>query len=355
MNNLVIREENNFGEMLKLGDRLVKSGFLPTAIKTGEQALAIMLTGRELGIPAMQALRQIHIIQGKPTISPELMLSMAYQKIKGFRHFVIESTEEKCTIEFERAGNKPYQHTFTIKDAMGLGLKGKDNWLKQPGTMLRWRCISAGLRIYCPDAILGTYTPEEFNAEVDTETGEIKHVESKVLNESRKDDRKEEAGVEGSEGGVTFAQQAKEIFKAEESKEIDAQIEKQESRSADKRGTGNSAAQPGTGEAQAGATSEDGERSRHGIAFNQLLTAYGRYQNGLKGDPDTFWPTVTAWKSKQGEEKSCATWEDAQRYWKNTYNKYGKAIMVFDWVRRAQKQWPGLFDEAAVDTSEAPF
>src|SRR4030095_13742063 len=55
---------------------LVKTGFLPQSIKTPEQAMAIILTGREWGIGAMAALNTINVIQGKPTISPQLMLGL---------------------------------------------------------------------------------------------------------------------------------------------------------------------------------------------------------------------------------------------------------------------------------------
>lgn len=151
----------DFPNMMNMAATLIKSGFLPIAIKTPAQAVAIMLTGRELGIPAMQALRQINVIQGKPTMAAELMLSLAYQRIPGFKHTLIQSTNEICVCKFERPNHAPYQHQFTIQDAKSLGLDSKDNWKKQPATMLRWRCVSAGLRLIAPDAIAGVYTPEE--------------------------------------------------------------------------------------------------------------------------------------------------------------------------------------------------
>jgi len=54
-----------------------------------------------------------------------------------------------------------------------MGLAGKDNWKKQPKVMLQWRCTSAGMRFFAPDAICGMgYTPEELGATVNEE-GEI--------------------------------------------------------------------------------------------------------------------------------------------------------------------------------------
>lgn len=161
------------GSMMKMAETLIASGFLPAAIKTPAQAVAVMMTGRELQIPTMQALRQINVIQGKPTMGAELMLALAFQRIPGFKCHPIESTDKRATFEFQRPGQPAYRHTFTLDDAAGMGLIGKDNWRKQAATMLRWRCISAGLRLICPDAIAGLYTPEEIEPTiaVDPTTG----------------------------------------------------------------------------------------------------------------------------------------------------------------------------------------
>ncbi len=165
----------NIKPMLEFAAHLVRSGFLPAAIKTPEQAVAIILTGNELGIPPMQALRQIHVIQGKPTMSAELMLGFAYSRIPGFICDIVESTPERCVVEMSRPNHAKYTHTFTIEDAKALGLHLKDNWKKQPAVMLRWRCISGALKMIAPDAIAGFYSSEELNPDVSVnyETGEI--------------------------------------------------------------------------------------------------------------------------------------------------------------------------------------
>lgn len=165
---IAIRPETglaDFDSLLRVSRELIVTGFLPAAIKTPQQAAAIILTGRELGIPTMQALRQINVIQGKPTLPPELLLSLAYQRVKGFSADVKESTATRCAMLFKRPGAS-YESVFTIEDATRMGLKAKDNWQKQPGTMLRWRCIAQGLRVIAPDAIMGIYTPEEMNPDL---------------------------------------------------------------------------------------------------------------------------------------------------------------------------------------------
>lgn len=180
--NSLMMSDSKMDSMLKFAMSLIKSGFLPASIKSPEQAVAIILTGQELGITPMQALRQINVIQGKPTMSAELMLSLAYSRIPGFRSTIIVSDANKCTVEMQRGSQPAYQHTFTMQEATAMGLSGKDNWKKQPAVMLRWRCISAALRIMVPDAIAGIYSSEEINPDVkiDYDTGEIIE-EAKVI------------------------------------------------------------------------------------------------------------------------------------------------------------------------------
>ena len=168
-----------FDRLLSACEILVKSGFLPTSIKTKEQAAAIVLTGRELGIPTMQALRQIEVIQGKPTVKPELMLARAYQLVPGFSHEILERSDKKCVIKFGAKGRKDYTHTFSFEDARALLLADKDNYKKQPATMLGWRCISGGLRIFCPQVTSTLYTPEELDPSIIvTEEGEVLHAKN---------------------------------------------------------------------------------------------------------------------------------------------------------------------------------
>lgn len=176
---------------------LVKSGFLPVAINTPEKAVAVALAGRELGIGTMESFRSINIIQGKPTISPQLMLALANRtgELEGQE---IDSTDKRALVTITRKGRKPHVAEFGVKEATDLGLMGKDNYKKQAKTMFVWRALAANLRVTFPDVLLGLYTPEELGAEVrvsDTESMEVveaKEVEAKhsptLLNRGQQED-----------------------------------------------------------------------------------------------------------------------------------------------------------------------
>jgi len=150
-----------------LGQTLVKSGLLPQGVKTPEAAVAIILKGRELGIPPMQALSHIHVISGKPTLSAELMLAMVMRA--GHEVWVVETTAKRCEIAGKRRGSTREQSlAFTIGDAQQAGVLSNPTWKKYPDAMLRARAISAFCRMFAPDVLMGaSYTPEELGAEVD--------------------------------------------------------------------------------------------------------------------------------------------------------------------------------------------
>jgi hypothetical protein len=149
-----------FEGMMAQADVLAKSGLLPAEVKSAPAALAIMLTGRELGIPPMQAFRSIYIVKGKPTLSAQLMGALILRAGHAYR--VIESTDARCVIEFRRRGqDHVYRHEFTIEDAKTAQLLGNTTWKAYPKAMLFSRCMSAGARVAMPDVLAGMYTPEE--------------------------------------------------------------------------------------------------------------------------------------------------------------------------------------------------
>ena len=145
---------------------LIKSEFLPAHITTAEQAVAVVLIGREIGIPMMQALRKVFIIQKTPALAAELMLALA-ERTGELEDLKIEDDGTACTVMIKRKGRKsPVSTTFSAKDADAMQLSGKDNWKKQPTVMRRWRAISANLRLSFPDAIGGMYSVDEVAPEL---------------------------------------------------------------------------------------------------------------------------------------------------------------------------------------------
>ena len=155
-------------DRLKEADTFVKSGMLPVSINTPEKALVIIQKGRELNIPPMEALSSITVIQGKPSVSPQLMLALA-RRTGELEDLKIVTTEEGSTVTVKRRGQSPYTTHFGLKEATDMGLIGKDNYKKQKGIMYQWRAVASNLRVTFSDAISGIYAFDEMGAEMDEE------------------------------------------------------------------------------------------------------------------------------------------------------------------------------------------
>jgi hypothetical protein len=151
--------------MTQQADFLVKSGFLPQAVNSVPKAIAIMTLGRELGIGAWAALSSINVIQQKPTVSPQLMLALI-NRSGQLEDITITSDNAGCTVTMKRKGRTPHTEIFIMANATTMQLSGKDNWKKQPATMMKWRAVAACARVVFADVILGLYTPEEMGADV---------------------------------------------------------------------------------------------------------------------------------------------------------------------------------------------
>jgi hypothetical protein len=145
-----------------LSSRIAATDFVPTAFRGKPEAvLCAILTGNELGIDAMQSLAKIHVIEGKPAISAELMRALVLRA--GHEMWVEEATATKCTVAGKRRGSEQTSRvTWTLDDAKRAGLEGRPNWRKYPKQMLLARASSELARTMFADVLAGvSYSVEE--------------------------------------------------------------------------------------------------------------------------------------------------------------------------------------------------
>ena len=129
-------------ETVQQAQMLVRSGMLPTSVKTPEAALAIILKARELGVGPMEGFEGISVIQGKPTVSPRLQLALIHRS-GLLEKLDIQETADGCTVLMARRGGASFSTRFTLDDARRAGLLGNDNWKKYPANMCRWRAVGS--------------------------------------------------------------------------------------------------------------------------------------------------------------------------------------------------------------------
>lgn len=181
-------EPQNLEQAMSLSKALFGSGLLPRSIKTPQDLLIIMMTGRELGLSTQQAIRTIYVVDGKPSPSADLLVGLVKRHRDVCEYFsVVEQTADRAVVETQRVGAPaPERFEYTMADARGAGLTGKDNWKKYPAAMLMARCQSMAARKVYPDLVMGLYIPDELESSppdagvvlpagetVDSVTGEV--------------------------------------------------------------------------------------------------------------------------------------------------------------------------------------
>lgn len=163
-NALTAFEPANLSEALKVADIIAKSELIPKDLRGKPQNILLVLwKGRELGLSAMQAISSIHIIEGKTSLSGELIVAQCLKHSDVCEHFTLDySDTAKATYTTKRKGSpKSVTLTYSMEDAQRAKLAHKDNWQRMPATMLRWRAASALAKAVYPELTLGLYTPDE--------------------------------------------------------------------------------------------------------------------------------------------------------------------------------------------------
>lgn len=160
---------------------LSRSGLVPAALRRKpDDIMLVLLTGRDLRLAPTTALSKIHVIEGKPTCSAELMSALVNRRPGMSLWPGSDNDAEKATAFGSRDGRE-MQFTFRLEDAKRAGLAGKGTWAKWPQFMLWARAVSGLCRMAFADVLAGvSYTPEEMGAEVN-EDGEVIDVAGRTV------------------------------------------------------------------------------------------------------------------------------------------------------------------------------
>ena len=127
--------------------------------KSTQEALAIMLLCQGEGLHPAIAMRDYHVIQGRPALKADAMLAR-FQQAGGAVKWDVY-TDQEVTGTFSHPSGGSLAVTWTLTHAKQIGIANKDNWRNYPRAMLRARCISEGIRAVYPGCVVGVYTPEE--------------------------------------------------------------------------------------------------------------------------------------------------------------------------------------------------
>ncbi|RZG63629.1 transcriptional regulator [Acinetobacter bouvetii] len=151
-------------EAMQIADLLAGSDIVPKDYqrKPGN-ILVAMQWGAEIGLQPLQAMQNIAVINGRPSIWGDAMLALV--RSSGLLDFIREELSEdgmKATCTVKRKNEEPAVSVFTMEDAKKAGLSGKAGpWTQYPKRMLKLRARSYALRDVFPDVLKGMAIAEE--------------------------------------------------------------------------------------------------------------------------------------------------------------------------------------------------
>jgi hypothetical protein len=156
-------------DVTRLATQICGTDVVPAALRpqheddwqnSAARVAAVILHGREIGLPPMTALAQTHVIEGRPALSAEGMRALILSH--GHSITIAETSSARCVIRGRRKGDADATViTWTIEDARRAVLLTKKGWERYPRQMLLARATGELARAIFPDVIHGLALLEE--------------------------------------------------------------------------------------------------------------------------------------------------------------------------------------------------
>lgn len=161
-NALATLAPTNMKEAMEFAGLLAKSDIVPKDYqgKPGNVLVAIQW-GMEIGLQPMQAMQNIAVINGRPSIWGDAMIALV-RACPAFEYINETQTDKEATCIIKRKGEPEAIRTFSLEDAKRAGLTGKSGpWTQYPKRMMQMRARSWALRDVFPDVLKGMICAEE--------------------------------------------------------------------------------------------------------------------------------------------------------------------------------------------------
>ncbi len=155
---------NTLEQALQVAGIIAKSSFCPKQFidKPGDILVAMQM-GKELSLKPMQALQNIAVINGRPTLWGDAMLAVCRQA-SNFEYVdeSFDKTTMTATCKTKRRNEPEVVRTFSQEDAKKANLWGKQGpWSQYPERMLAMRARGFALRDAFADTLRGIISAEE--------------------------------------------------------------------------------------------------------------------------------------------------------------------------------------------------
>jgi len=149
-------------EIQEFGKAIALSGMF--GCSRPEQGIVFAIQCMHERKPPLEMAKTYHVVGEKLVKRSDAMLADFRRAGGKWRWKDLNSTDiAQAVVEWEDA---EYEVSYTIEQAQQAGLvKEKSNWVKDPATMLRARCVSRTLRAIAPEIVQGVYTEEDLATE----------------------------------------------------------------------------------------------------------------------------------------------------------------------------------------------
>lgn len=172
-----------FEQAERYADKIATSSLCPAAFKNkGGDVLIAMQMGAEVGLSPMQALQNIAVINGRPSVYGDAAMGIvrSHPHCQGIREWAEGTVQESNIIAYcgvTRRGQSEEVRSFSIEQAKKAGLWGKAGpWSQYPERMLQMRARGFAIRDTFPDALRGLSIAEEAQDIIDiTSVSTISH------------------------------------------------------------------------------------------------------------------------------------------------------------------------------------
>ncbi len=152
----------NIDEALRLAEIMAKASIIPKDYQGNPGNILVGIQwGAELGLPPLQALQSIAVINGRPAMWGDAVIALVRGSgLLESMHEDIGDTSATCTVK--RRGEEAESRTFSLEDAKKAGLLGKQGpWSQYQKRMLQMRARAWALRDVFPDVLRGVHVAEE--------------------------------------------------------------------------------------------------------------------------------------------------------------------------------------------------
>jgi hypothetical protein len=151
-----------FEQALTFSQYLADSDMVPKDFK-GKPAncLIAIQWGMEIGLKPLQAMQNIAVINGRPSLWGDAVIALA--RNSAVCEYIIEEDDgHSATCRVKRRGETEQIRTFSMDDAKLAGLVGKQGpWGQYPKRMRQMRARGFAIRDVFPDVLKGLSVAEE--------------------------------------------------------------------------------------------------------------------------------------------------------------------------------------------------